>query len=114
MEILVRTDGHLRGQDELFAFVGFEVIAGLGSCASRVGSVHVELSAEGGGRTGPASLRCRLEVRPRGHAPLAVMHRAPTDVDAVRGAVGDMRGVLERMFRRIDVHRTPEVVRRPA
>lgn len=114
MEILVGTDRDVPGRDELIAFVGFEVVAGLGPCASRVSNVHVHLSAEGGGRIGRASLRCRLEVRPDGHEPLAVMHRALNRDDAVRGAVGDMRGVLERMFRRIDAHNATETARRSA
>jgi hypothetical protein len=114
VEILVGTDRRVPERDELLAFVGFEVLAGLGPCASRVSDVHVHLSAETGCRIGPVSMRCRLEVRPEGHEPLAVMHRALSRDDAVRGAVEDMRGVLERMFRRIDAHRATETTRRSA
>ncbi|WP_183407994.1 hypothetical protein [Nocardioides pocheonensis] len=114
MEILVGTDRQVPGREELLSFIGFEVLAGLGPCASRVSNVHVHLSAETGGRIGPVSMRCRLEVRPEGHEPLAVMHRALSKDDAVRGAVGDMRGVLERMFRRIDAHGATETTRRSA
>jgi hypothetical protein len=112
VEILMRTDHRIPSQDAWFSFVGFEVLAGLGPCASRVTSAQVNLSAENDGRAGP-TLRCRLEVLPEGHAPLAVMHQAPTDDEAVRGAVGDMRAVLERMFRRIDAPHAPETFRRP-
>jgi len=113
MEIQLRTDRHLRGVEELASFVGFEVVTGLGPCAARVASAHVHLTAESGARTGPPELRCLLEVRPRGHAPLAVTHRAPTNDAAIRGAVDDMRGVLERMFRRIDGRRHAETIRHP-
>ena len=106
MEIQLRTDRHVRGADELVSFVGFEVVTGLGPCAPRISSVQVQLTAESGVGGGAAGLRCLLEVRPRGPAPLAVMRCAATTDAAVRGAVDDMRHVLERMFRRID-HRHP-------
>ena len=60
MEILVGTDRQVPGREELLSFIGFEVLAGLGPCASRVSNVHVHLSAETGGRIGPVSMRCRL------------------------------------------------------
>jgi hypothetical protein len=114
LEILVGTDHRVPGRDELISFVGFEIVAGLGPCASRVSNVHVHLAAESCGWSGPAILRCRLELRPEGHEPLAVMHRALNMDDAVRGAVGDMRGILERMFRRIDARSATETMRRSA
>lgn len=115
MEIQVQTDRHIRGKEELISFIGTEVVAGLGACAERVMSVHVYLTAESVAPKGTADLRCLLEVRPRGHAPLAVTHRAPTKDAAVRGAVADMREVLERMFSRIDGRRPgAETIRHPA
>lgn len=107
MEIQVRTDRQLRSGDELASFVGLELLAGLGPCAGRVLAASVHLSTDWNAHDGPA-LRCLLEVRPLGHAPLAVTHHARTHDDAVRAAAGDMRGLLERMFRRIDARRTGE------
>ena len=101
MEIQVRTDRQLPTADDFVSFVGSELLAGLGPCASRVLSACVHLTTDWSARGGPV-LRCLLEVRPLGHAPLAVTHHAATHDGAVRAAVGDMRGVLERMFRRID------------
>jgi hypothetical protein len=116
MEIQVRTDHHVRGEEELISHVMSEVLAGLGPCVQRVMTAHVHLSAENGPGRGPMALRCLLEVRPSGHAPLAVMHRATTKDDAVRGAVSDMRGVLERIFARLDSgrRRGAETIRRTA
>ncbi|HEX2895820.1 MAG TPA: hypothetical protein VHO29_17590 [Marmoricola sp.] len=110
MEILVRTDHPIPEDDALTSSVGFELLAGLGPCAARVVKAQVNLTTEADCWGGPVVLHCRLEVLPCGHAPLAVMHRGTTDDEAVRGAVVDMRGVLERMFRRIDAHRTAETV----
>jgi hypothetical protein len=115
MEIQVRTDHHVRGDEALIEFIASEVVTGLGPCAARVMSVHVHLTADSVTRVGSAALRCLLEVRPRGHAPLAVSHGASTKDEAVRGATADMRGVLERMFDRVDGRRRgAETIRRPA
>lgn len=112
MEIQVWADRPLRAEDELVSLVGTELVAGLGPCAGRVTSACVHVTTDWGFH-GPA-LRCLLEVRPLGHAPLAVTHHASTHDAAVRGAVGDMRGLLDRMFRRIDAAGTAETVRHPA
>jgi hypothetical protein len=107
MEIQVRTDRALRGGHELATFVGYEIVAGLGACAIRVMSALVELTEDSPTAHGPARLRCKLEVRPHGHAPVVVSRLASSGDAAVRGAVEDMRHVLERMFRRIDGHTGP-------
>ncbi len=108
MEIQVRTDRALRGGHELATFVGYEVVAGLGACAVRVISALVELTEDQATTDRPAVLRCQLEVRPHGHAPVIVSRLAADGDAAVRGAVEDMRNVLERMFRRIDGHTGPD------
>jgi hypothetical protein len=115
MEIQVHTDRHVRAAEELISYIGSEVLTGLGPCAERVMSAHIHLTAENDVRRGPTDLRCMLEMRPRGHAPLAVIHRASTRDAAIRGAINDMRGILERIFSRIDGHRRDaETIRRPA
>jgi len=108
MEIQVSTDRALRGGRELAAFVGYEIVAGLGACADRVISALVELTEDRPTTDSPARLRCQLEVRPHGHAPVIVSRLASDGDTAVRGAVEDMRHVLERMFRRIDGRTGPE------
>jgi hypothetical protein len=107
MEIQVSTDRALKGGRELAAFVGYEVVAGLGAVADRVISALVELTEDESTEEGSSRLRCQLEVRPRGHAPVVVARFAATGDTAVRGAVEDMRRVLERMFNRIDGHTGP-------
>jgi hypothetical protein len=106
MDIEVYADHHVRGGLELVSTIGDEVVAGLGSCAERVTSVCVELTVAAAPRWDRTGLRCQLEVQPRGHASVAVTRLAETGDAAVRGAVDDMRHVLERMFRRIDGHRS--------
>jgi hypothetical protein len=107
MEIQVSTDRALRGGRELAAFVGYEIVAGLGSFADRVTSALVELTEDKPAPEGSTRLRCQLEVRPLGHAPIVVSRLAATGDTAVRGAVQDLSHVLERMFSRIDGHAGP-------
>jgi hypothetical protein len=110
VQIQVQTDRHVGGGEELTSFVTFEVLAGLGPCAPRVRSACAVVTVESSPYQGPAALRCVLEVGPVGHAPLAVTRRAATTESAIRDAVGDMRDLLERMFRRMDgrIRRTEE------
>jgi hypothetical protein len=114
VEIGVRTDRHVSAGDDLVSFVGFEMVAGLGPCADRVLSACVHLTTDWSTHDGRPVLRCLLEVRPAGHAPLAVIHRAAEQEDAVRAAIADVRGLLERMFRRIDARCPEEGARRVA
>jgi hypothetical protein len=105
MDIEVRTDRSVEERGDLSRFVGYEVLAGLGPCADRVASAQVELTVASTAERGRTRLRCQFEVRPLGHPPLTVSRLAATGDAAVRGAVDDMRHVLERMFRRIDSRR---------
>ena len=102
MEIQVRTDRALAAGPELASFVGYEIVAGLGACTARVVSAFVELTQDTSSVRRPGVLCCQLEVRPHGHAPVVVSRFAGDGDAAVRGAVADMRHLLERMFRRID------------
>jgi hypothetical protein len=102
MDIQVRTDYHVNGEQALIEFVQDEVAAGLDPFSDRITSVQVHLSEESGAHKGPHDLRCMVEVRPTGHEPVAVRNRAATKDDAVRGAVDQMYGVLTRLFGRLD------------
>jgi hypothetical protein len=115
MDVEVRTDYHVDGDQALIGYVAEEVAGGLESYARRITSVQVHLGEESGARKGPPELRCALEVRLSGHEPVAVTHRATTKDLAVRGAVSDMRLVLERMLGRLDQrHGGAPTIRRPA
>ncbi len=115
MEIQVHTDRHVSGDEEFISFVASEVVNGLGPCARRVMGVHVHLAADRITRLSAPELRCLIEARPRAHASVVVTHRAATKDAAVRGAVADLRNVLERMFARMDSrHPGTETIRHPA
>jgi hypothetical protein len=115
MDIQVRTDYHVKGDEGLIAYVEGEVASGLEPFARRITTVQVHLGEESGARKGPPELRCAIEVRPTGHAPVAVTRRGSTKDVVLRGAVSDMRTALERLFGRIDApHIGADTIRRPA
>jgi hypothetical protein len=102
MDIQVRTDYHVKGDEGLTAFVQGEVGAGLEPYRTRIGSVQVHLSEESGARKGPHDLVCMIEVRPNGHEPVVVRRHAATKDEVIRAAVTATRGALERLFSRLD------------
>jgi hypothetical protein len=104
MQIQVRTDYHVDGDEELIAFVEEKVREGLAPYADRIMSVQVHLSSESGARKGPADLACMIEVRPARRGPVVVRRHAATKDGGINAAVDGMRGVLGRLFGRSDVH----------
>ena len=119
MDIQVRTDYHVDGDQGLIAYVEQQVSTGLEPFSEKITSVQVHLGEESGARKGPHELRCLVEVRLAGHEPVAVRRRGSTKDVVVHGAVADMRHVLERLYGRLDTrrggaHGGAETIRRPA
>lgn len=119
MDIQVRTDYHVDGDQGLIAYVEQQISTGLEAFSEKITSVQVHLSEASGARKGPHELRCLIEARLGGHAPVAVRHLGSTKDAVIRGAVTDMRNVLERLYGRLDTrhggaHGGAETIRRPA
>lgn len=115
MDIQVRTDYHVNGDEGLISYVEQEVSTGLEPFARRITSVQVHLGEESGARKGPPDLRCVLEARLTGHEPVVVRRHATTKDELVRGAVEGMRVALERLYGRLDErHPGADTIRRPA
>jgi hypothetical protein len=115
MDIQVRTDYHVDGDQGLIAYVEQEVSTGLEAFSQKITSVQVHLSEESGARKGPHELRCVMEARLRGHAPVVVTRRGSTKDVVVHGGTTDLRHALERLYGRLDTrHGGAETIRRPA
>lgn len=115
MDIQVRTDYHVDGDQGLIDYVEHEVSTGLDGFSRKITSVQVHLTEESGARKGPPELRCMIEVRLSRHAPVAVSHRGSTKDVVVRGAVADARTVLDRLYGRLDTrHGGADTIRHPA
>lgn len=114
MDVQVRTDYHVAGDQGLIAYVEQEVSGGLEAFSQKITSVQVHLAEESGARKGPHELRCVVEARLGGHAPVAVTRRGNTKDVVVRGAVVDLRRALERLYGRLDHrHVGAPTIRRP-
>jgi hypothetical protein len=61
--------------------------------AARVTRVEIHLNG-----SGPAEIRCLIEVRPRGARPVAASAVAPSMTSAVTRALGKMRRALDTFF----------------
>jgi hypothetical protein len=115
MDIQVRTDYHVNGDEALTAFVKDTVGTALEPYGTRLGSVQVHLSEESGARKGPHDLVCMIEVRPTGHEPVVVRRHAATKDEVIRAAVAGTRTALERLFGRLDArHPGAASIRRTA
>jgi hypothetical protein len=115
MDIQVRTDVHVNGDEALTRYVTDTVTAGLATHRMRLGSVQVHLSEESGARKGPPDLVCMIEARPSGHGPVVVRRHATTKGEAIRAAVAGTREALDRLFGRLDVgHPGAPSIRRTA
>lgn len=103
MKIQVNTDRNVEGSEALVQMVEAEVQYGLDRFDDRLTRVEVHLGDESGEKDGSgADKRCLLEARPTGMQPVVVTDFADTVEQAVVGATGKMRSLLNSTFGRID------------
>lgn len=76
--------------------------------------IEVQLTDEAKGKRGGDDMRCMLEARLNGHAPIAVNHQGGTMDEAIRGASKKLIHAMERAFGKLDrhEHRDRETIRR--
>lgn len=102
MQVQLNTDHHITGSEELAARVQAELLAALRRFADRITRIEVHLNVLNAGKGGADDVRCMLEARPRGHAPLAVEDRAVSVDLALRGATDKLLSALEHLLGRLD------------
>lgn len=105
MQVILNTDHHFKGSDDLAARVEADVAAALDRFADRVTRVEVHLNDENSSKAGPADKRCMMEARVRGHAAVAVTAKAE-DVDlAIAEASDKLARALDSALGRLDDRR---------
>jgi ribosome-associated translation inhibitor RaiA len=95
MQILVNTDHNIHGHEELATHVKSVVESTLSRISDRITRIEVHLSDENGDKHGQNDKRCMMEARLEGRRPAAVTHHASSIPDAVDGAVGKLKRLLE-------------------
>jgi ribosome-associated translation inhibitor RaiA len=94
MQIYVRTDNNIDGSGKLTAYVEGEVAAALSRFSGTITRIEVHLSDESGGRTTGADIRCTIQARPTGQAPVTVTDDAGNVDAALVGAVHRLNHLL--------------------
>lgn len=102
MQVLVNTGANVDGPDKLSRHVEEGIETGLSRFADRLTRVEVYLDDESAGRPNGAEMRCTIETRPSGLAPVAVTDHAATLEDAFRGATHKLHRLLDNEFGRLD------------
>jgi ribosome-associated translation inhibitor RaiA len=90
MQIYVHTDNNIDGTGEMTAYVEREVSTALSRFSDHLTRVEVHLSDESAGRVTDGDIRCMIEARPEGQAPVTVTD----DADGVDAALS---GALHRL-----------------
>lgn len=103
MQIHVRTDNNIDGTGELTAYVEGEVTTALSRFSDHITRVEVHLSDESAGRVTDADIRCMIEARLEGQAPVTVTDDAASVHSALKGAIHRLNHLLDsRAGRRQD------------
>ena len=116
MQVQVNTGNGLTGKETLESWATEFLNDALSRFRAELTRVEVQLTDEARGKQGPDDMRCMLEARLTGHAPVAVNHNAGNMDDAVRGATQKLIHALDHMFGKLDrhEHRTRDTIRRDA
>jgi len=96
MKILVRTDNHIQGTQNLMHQVEAIVADTLSRFADRVTRTEVYLSDETSAAKGGEDMRCRIEVRLAGLKPVSVSDQSDSLIAAVHGAARKVETLLDR------------------
>jgi ribosome-associated translation inhibitor RaiA len=105
MQILVNTDNHITGREELAAQVESIVQDALGRFSKQITRIEVHLGDANSRKGGDDDKRCMMEARLEGHQPTAVTHHAGDLMMAVDGAADKMKAALDHLLGRLRDHR---------
>lgn len=111
MQIIVNTDHHLIGSEELVARVQADVTATLDRFDDHVTRVEVHLNDENSVKAGANDKRCMMEARVRGHPPVAVTAHADSVDLAIAAASDKLERALDAVLGRLDDRRAATEVR---
>jgi hypothetical protein len=102
MKIQVNADKQVAAGAEFTNFAETELKRTLARFEPRLTRLEVHLSdLNSSQKGGLRDKRCMLEARPAGQKPVSVTHEAGTPKDALKGAAGKMRRLLQTSFGRI-------------
>ncbi len=114
MQIQVNTGNGVANTETLERWASEYLRDSLARFAQELTRVEVQITDESRGKKGAADLRCMLEARLNGHAPVAVSHDAESMDLAVRGAAQKLIHALDHAVGKLDrrEHRDRETIRK--
>jgi ribosome-associated translation inhibitor RaiA len=109
MQVLVNSDHHIVGGEDLTKRVQGVVEGRLERFQARITRVEVHLNDLNGNKLGERDKRCMMEARVGGMKPIAVTHEAPTLTEAIHAAADKLERAIEHTLGKLDdsVGRTP-------
>lgn len=111
MHIEMSTDRNIDSDSDLRQQIAGDIEATLSRFRDQLTRIEVHFSDVNAGKGGRADIRCMLEARPAGQAPLAVTDHAATITEAHRGAASKLYRLLDTRFSRVETHRGRETIR---
>ncbi len=104
MQIQINTDHRIEGSEARDEWARGVVESALSHLAENFTRVEVHFSDENAGKGGALALRCKLEARLNGRAPVAVSNDAASFEPALSGAVHKLARAIEHAVGRADKH----------
>lgn len=95
MQVLVNSDHHIVGDEELTGRVQGVVEGRLDRFEGRITRVEVHLNDLNGSKLGERDKRAMMEARIGGLKPIAVSHEAPTLTEAIHAAADKLERAIE-------------------
>ena len=106
MQVLVNSDHHIVGDEELTGRVQGVVAGRLDRFEGRITRVEVHLNDLNGSKLGERDKRAMMEARIGGMRPIAVSHEAPTLTEAIHVAADKLERAIERALGKLDDERS--------
>lgn len=104
MQILVNTDHHISGRENLSTYVESVVEQALDRFSDRITRVEVHLGDVNSHKGGDNDIRCMMEARVEGLRPLAVTDQAATLDQALDGAADKLKKSIGSTLDRLSDH----------
>lgn len=101
MKIQINTDNKISGHEEEAEQIEATVESTLGHLAEHITRVEVHLSDENSAKGGLHDKRCMMEARLENHQPIAVTDDAETIAQAIDGAAGKLKRLLDHTLARL-------------
>jgi ribosome-associated translation inhibitor RaiA len=102
MQVLVNSDHHIVGGEDLTGRVQGVVEGRLERFEGRITRVEVHLNDLNSRKRGERDMRCMMEARMGGTRPIAVSHEASTLTEAIHAAADKLERAVEHALGRLE------------